>query len=107
MPAPTLTFCPFSYSWCSDALLTVFGLGINIQLTPVDTRSPTRIGCMTLTPAVAEMTPVMMGKTEPPICANTKTMANAVACISLGNSFEPRLMPYGDHVSDSIGYAPS
>lgn len=53
-------------------------MGISNQLIAVATRRPTRIGWRTSTPAEAEMIPVMMGKTEPPICAKTKTKARAV-----------------------------
>jgi hypothetical protein len=60
-------------------LLADFGLGTNNQLMEVDTSKATRIGWRTATPAADEMTPVTMGKMDAPICAKTKTMANAVA----------------------------
>jgi len=47
-------------------------LGTSHQLTPVAMDRPTRIGCRTLTPALAAITPVTVGKSEPPACARTK-----------------------------------
>ena len=52
-----------------------------------------RMGCRTPTPALDAMTPVMMGKKDPPICANTKTNASAVDRELGSNSFDATDMP--------------
>ena len=83
-------------------MLEDLGLGTKSQLIAVDTSKPTRIGCRTFTPAAAEITPVTIGKIEPPICANTNTIASAVAWICSGKSLEPSEMPYKRLVSENV-----
>jgi len=56
------------------------------------TIKPTRMGCITATPACAPSTPVTTGKKDPPVCANTKTKDMAVALMSAGKSLVPTEM---------------
>lgn len=49
--------------------------GRSNQLTAVALNNPTSIGCKTLTPTRAAMTPVIAGKMDPPIWPRTKTNA--------------------------------
>lgn len=56
--------------------------GRSNQLTAVALNRPTSIGCKTLTPTRAAMTPVIAGKMDPPICPRTKTNAGRVSSCS-------------------------
>jgi hypothetical protein len=51
--------------------------------------SDTKIGCNTFTPNLVLRRPVIIGKTDPPICAKTKTMESAVDLVSDGNNRDP------------------
>lgn len=65
------------------------GCGTSSQLTPVAVMSPTSMGCRTATPTRAPSTPVMMGNSDPPICAKTKTNDTAVVLMSAGKILVP------------------
>ena len=59
------------------------------QHTMATTISDTRIGCRTHTPMLVLSSPVTIGKTEPPICAKTKTKDSAVDLVSDVNNLDP------------------
>lgn len=52
------------------------------------------MGCRTPTPELDAMTPVIMGKKDPPICAKTKTKASAVERELGSNSLDATDMPW-------------
>lgn len=59
------------------------------QVTIVTAINDTSIGCSTHTPTEVDSRPVMIGNSDPPICAKTKARASAVDLVSEGNSLEP------------------
>jgi hypothetical protein len=90
-----LEFYFFSHSRCSSSFSESFGFGTINQHTMVTTISDTKIGCRTHTPMLVLSSPVTIGKTEPPICAKTKTRDNAVDFVSEVNNREPTDMAWG------------
>jgi hypothetical protein len=83
------------YSRCSSSFSESFGFGTRNQHTVVTTISDTKIGCRTHTPMLVLSRPVTIGKTEPPICAKTKTRDSAVDFVSDVNNREPTDMAWG------------
>lgn len=59
------------------------------QHTKVTAINDTRTGCNTQTPILVLSSPVMIGKRDPPICANTKTIESAVDLVSDENNLDP------------------
>jgi hypothetical protein len=71
------------------------------QHTVVTTINDTRIGCRTHTPMLVLSSPVTIGKTDPPICAKTKTNDSAVDLVSDVNNRDPTDMAWGVVSSES------
>lgn len=59
------------------------------QHTRVTAINDTRIGCNTQTQILVLRSLVMIGKSDPPICAKTKTIESAVDLVSDENNLEP------------------